>query len=314
MDLRNHSLNTVIGSNKRLWKLPQHWTRAHLRALCVDRESDGRISNLDGDQEEPFLHAFIPYVPSVLFKGRINMIIRNLTPSFKALSLKTILVSSMPPLNLDSLATEAVPFVFEDDCKIKLAVGRRAYPLPVECSFNLGSFMLPYLDSVQILAFCPDDSHRSFHIYYEPCISAILIAMAQRSGSSTDDSELLKTQLLFTTHRDEDNMYVYTAHISRLLLERFQYPNQLPITCAGSSTMPCLIKLRHQRVPYKPFDTFRHRLLAAVSITATTVKKDDRISGQNKRKRPEADDGRDRKRGRQPLSIINLSRSRKSRR
>ncbi len=58
-------------------------------------------------------------------------------------------------------------------------------------------------------------------------------------------------------------MHVYTAHVSHALLDRFQYPNQPPTAAAKP-----LIQLDHHRVPYEPQATFRHRLLAAVSITA----------------------------------------------
>ncbi|KAI0408471.1 hypothetical protein F4802DRAFT_415232 [Xylaria palmicola] len=60
-------------------------------------------------------------------------------------------------------------------------------------------------------------------------------------------------------------MHVYTAHVSHVshaLLDRFQYLNQPP-----TATEP-LIRLDHRRVPYEPQATFRHRLLAAVSVTA----------------------------------------------
>lgn len=58
-------------------------------------------------------------------------------------------------------------------------------------------------------------------------------------------------------------MHVYTAHVPHALLDRFQYPNQPPTV----TTQP-LVRLDHRRVPYEPQATFRHRLLAAVSVTA----------------------------------------------
>ncbi|KAI0543374.1 hypothetical protein F4679DRAFT_593043 [Xylaria curta] len=211
----------------------------------------------------------------------------------KAASISSLLVLSVPTLNLmrkdnDSLPLDikAVPFMLDFKCNLKLAVEPRAYPLLQILSLNLGSFMLPYLDSWQIrrLPLCPGPEYRSLKPY-EPCITAILIAMAQRNGFSTEDLRAIKTQLLFTHRLKEENMYIYTAHISQSLLKRFRRPRKPPTTYACSYKTPYLIKLQYKCIPFEPLDTFNYRHLAAVSITATPVAEDGHIVGRNKRKR-----------------------------
>jgi len=82
-----------------------------------------------------------------------------------------------------------------------------------------------------------------------------------------------KTQLLFT-HRNDAYMRVYTARISQNILERFRYPNRPPTTSICHDTTPsALIKIEHVRIPYAPNDTFRCRMLAALSIATTTMSK-----------------------------------------
>ncbi|KAI0196692.1 hypothetical protein EV127DRAFT_476749 [Xylaria flabelliformis] len=315
MDLQNYSLNTVIGSNTLLWQLPKQWTQAHLRALRVNRKSDGHIYHLDGDREKPSLHALIPDISPPLLEQQTS-------PLGKASYLSEILVSSVPAPSLvrkdgDSLGLDikAVPFIFDRECNLGLAVGRRTYALPLSFSFNLGSFMLPYIDSWQIrhVLFYPRPIRPSLRIY-EPCIAAILIALAQRSGLSTDDSRIIKTQLLFTHSFDDDNIYIYTAHIAQPLLERFRYPCKPPTTKVDKT--PYLIKLQHQLVPYEPLGTFAWRLLAAVSITVTVMAEDNHIGGLKKRKRVQAHSETDSKRSRRetprtPLSILHTNRKRK---
>ncbi|TRX93310.1 hypothetical protein FHL15_005889 [Xylaria flabelliformis] len=315
MDLQNYSLNTVIGSNTLLWQLPKQWTKAHLRALRVDRKSDGHIYHLDGDEEKLSLHAIIPDISPSLIEYRIKMIIQQTAPLGKALYLSKILISSVPTPGLvrrdgDSLGLDIkpVPFIFDRKCNLGLAVGRRTYLLPLSFSFNLGSFMLPYIDSWQIrqVPVYPSPIDRSLQTY-EPCIAAILIALAQRSGRSTDDSRVTKTQLLFTHRFDDDNIYIYTAHIGQPLLERFRHPCKPPTTNARPYKTPYLIKLQHQLVPYKPFGTFAWRLLAALSITVTIMAEDNHIDGQKKRKRMQAHNETDPKRSRQETPRARVS-------
>lgn len=81
----------------------------------------------------------------------------------------------------------------------------------------------------------------------------------------------LQTQLFFTHRFDDQGVHVYTAHISRALLDRFRYPNQPSTATTGDSenrSIDRLIRLDHRRVPCKPHATFRQRLLAALSITS----------------------------------------------
>ncbi|KAI0968570.1 hypothetical protein F4678DRAFT_481794 [Xylaria arbuscula] len=173
----------------------------------------------------------------------------------------------------------------------ELVVGPRMYKLHFlfHLFFN-DALVLPYVHSSCVLRprFCVRRRRDLTHPF-EPFIAAVLINLAQSSVSlgkadakkgqshtniavnrislnntakSATDS-LITTRLLFTHRDDSQDMHVYTAHVSHALLDRFQYPNQPP----AATTEP-LIRLDHHRVPYEPQATFRHRLLAAVSVTA----------------------------------------------
>ncbi|KAI0818038.1 hypothetical protein GGR55DRAFT_53669 [Xylaria sp. FL0064] len=190
---------------------------------------------------------------------------------------------------------------------IKLVVGSYAYwLLPYLYVFSLEPLVLPFIDLREIAR--PPNIHRPVdrsqisNQLYEPCIAAVLIALAQEkenADSSPDGSAVKQTQLLFTHFDDRQDMYVYTARISKHLLDRFRHPNQRPKSYACShTTPPPLIKLEHRRVPYEPHDTFRQCMLAVVSIAATTMHKDD-YSGPRKRKFSHACDVIDCKRLRQ---------------
>ncbi|KAF2963513.1 hypothetical protein GQX73_g10057 [Xylaria multiplex] len=157
-----------------------------------------------------------------------------------------------------------------------LAVGPRRYKL--DFLFHLfvnDVLVLPYLDSTCVLR--PRfrlRRRRDLTRPFEPFISAVLISLAQSSVSlkkadgnnnaaKSNTDNLITTRLLFTNRDDDQNMHVYTAHISHALLNRFRCPNQPPT----ATTQP-LLRLDHRRVPYEPQATFRGRLLAAISVTA----------------------------------------------
>ncbi|KAH8162697.1 hypothetical protein CIB48_g5561 [Xylaria polymorpha] len=276
IDLRQHSLNA-----------------AHLRALCVNRQSDADINDLgrDEDKDGLSLHALIPDLHQQHLKRFIKTMTRGVPPRARAVALDAMLAfpdASPSPMHKCAgdrpcLNIEPVPFSAYSDCIIKLAIGPCVYRLPLLFNFYLGSLMLPYLDSAQIdqPPHRVDRSHLS-NKPYEPCIAAILIAMAQTHGSSTAES-VVQAQLLFTNHDDDQDMHVYIARVSRPLLDRFRYPNRPPTTRASSHATPSLIKLQHIHVPYKPNDTFRSRILAAVSITVTTIHKDDYYSHRKRK-------------------------------
>ncbi|KAI1272366.1 hypothetical protein F5Y07DRAFT_306080 [Xylaria sp. FL0933] len=197
----------------------------------------------------------------------------------------------------------------------RLVVGPRTYKLRFLFHLFLNdALVLPYVDSSCVLrprfrVLRRRDLTRPF----EPFIAAVLIGLAQSSVSSqkadakkgqsntniavnrisrhkTAESatdSLITTQLLFTHRDDSQDMHVYTAHISHALLDRFQYPNQPP-----TATTEPLMRLDHHRVPYEPQATFRHRLLAAVSVTGIVEPS------------PEEDDPRCRKRAASPHGEI----------
>ncbi|KAI0448266.1 hypothetical protein F5B21DRAFT_166556 [Xylaria acuta] len=325
INLRQHSLNAVVGRNKSLWRPPEQWTQTHLQALCVDRRDDADadadvavgvavgvdVDALDRDKHGSSFHALIPDLHQDHLQRFITTMTKGVPPRARAVALNAMLVFPRPPprpmpmlmpMREDVVAVdvgrsprldhvdvdvdgEAVPFSHYGDCVMELAVGRRAYRLPLLFSFHLGPLALPYLDSAQI-----DQPPRRVgrrHLSnqpYEPCIAAVLIAIAQTSGSSTDKSVAMRPPQLIFTHRDDDqDMHVYTARVSQLLLERFRHPNRSPTACARSHATPSLIELQHMRVPYKPNDTFRRRILAAVSVTATTIHKSDYFSSRKRK-------------------------------
>ncbi|KAI1123386.1 hypothetical protein F5Y10DRAFT_251879 [Nemania abortiva] len=306
-DLRQHSLNAVVGSNRWLWRSPRQWTQEHVRALCVDRQSDADTDESNRDKDSPSLHALIP-APTNL-EHRIRIMALGGPPPLRANFLSTMLafpehidvgvgVGGGPGPGPD---TEAIPFTPWRDCVMDLAVGPRAYPLPLLYNFHLGPFVLSYLDSTQIdrppyRGASSGGSDRP----HEPCIVAILIAMAQRDASSTDEPAV-KTRLIYTHRDDHQHADVYTARVSRPLLDRFRHPNRPPTTYPCSHTIPSLIKLQHTRVSYEPYDTFQRRILAAVSISATTMplKIYRHPINRLKRKVLGGDDARDPKRQRQ---------------
>ncbi|RYC63398.1 hypothetical protein CHU98_g2824 [Xylaria longipes] len=60
LNRRQHSLHAIILRNKSLWQLPRKWTQAHLQALCIDRQSDTSVDNIDRDEDGLSLPALIP--------------------------------------------------------------------------------------------------------------------------------------------------------------------------------------------------------------------------------------------------------------
>ncbi|KAI0097996.1 hypothetical protein GGR51DRAFT_566036 [Nemania sp. FL0031] len=309
IDLRRHSLNDVVGSNRKLWKKPSKWTQAHLQALSVDidRQSDAGVDaheqNLHRDKGGPPLNALIPDLPQDRLERYSTIMEADIYPQKKALALKSMLVFPLPCppkdgnnpntddiVNISTdvvggsqLGTEAVSFDYYGECVLTLAVGQDKYFLSIAFAFHLGPLLLIYLDSSQITSFrdlrcthnlrCP----RNFYESLEARIVALLIALAQIRRISKGQ-QVVVTRLLFTRWDDDDGIYVYTATISRHLLDRFRHPSRPP-----TAIMPSLIKLQPVRVPYKPHDTFRNRILAAVSVTTTIMKKDDYFS-RRKRK------------------------------
>ncbi|KAJ8129894.1 hypothetical protein O1611_g3737 [Lasiodiplodia mahajangana] len=308
MNLGQHSLNTVVGHNKLLWRLPRRWTQAHLDVLCVDRQSDSGTGNLDRNEDEPSLHALIPRLTSLL-EHYIESMAKGGPPQQRAVFLDKILRVDGEDVSVNPHNTKAIPFSGGNQRLMELAVGRRGYRLPLLTVFHLGSLLLSYLDSAQIhwppsRVTIGDLSNQP----YEPCIVAVLIAMAQANASSGDKS-VVKTRLIFTHRDDDQHIHVYTARVSQRLLERLRHPNQPPTNDASAHTTPSLVKLQHTCVPYQPYDTFQHRILAAVSVTATIVHSKD-APPCRKRKASNTDDAIDPKRQRQRGSrtpLINLS-------
>ncbi|KAI0530240.1 hypothetical protein GGR58DRAFT_518630 [Xylaria digitata] len=176
----------------------------------------------------------------------------------------------------------------------ELVVGQRTYKLHLLFHLLLSdTLVLPYVDSSCVLRpRFPVRRRRDLTRPFEPFIAAVLISRAQSlsppslgkegGGQSGPNGAVEKsvmdslitvrttTQLLFTHRDDQQDIHVYTALISRALLDRFRYPNQPPATTAAdiqNHFMDPLIRLDHRRVPYEPRVTFRQRLLAAVSIT-----------------------------------------------
>ncbi|KAI0142984.1 hypothetical protein GGR57DRAFT_372946 [Xylariaceae sp. FL1272] len=317
IDLRHHSLNAVVGHNKSLWLRPQQWTWAHLRALCIDYHADADAdadadAATDGtatprcDIERPeettpkptsklVLHAYIPVLESDNLSRRIGTLTRREHSSSKVMALFTMLVFRPSSLRktlcewtreAEENNIEAGPFTFSlsGAWPLGLAVGSRTYKLPMPSNFLLGpSLVLPYMDSYHLDApYRFPDGYCQYNTPYEPCLAAVLIALAQREqaiGAVKNESVVI-TRLIFSIGNDDQYIHLYTARVSRLLLERFRHPNRARALTRKrrrvaygdyEAATDALVEMRHERIAYRPLHDFRHRLLAAVAVQAHTT-------------------------------------------
>ncbi|KAI0555451.1 hypothetical protein F4679DRAFT_523854 [Xylaria curta] len=279
INLRQHSLNAVVGRNKLLWQLPQNWTQAHLQALCVNLQSNAVVDKIDRENRQQVI---IPKLNSDALDRFITTMTEKSEPHTRAGALNALLVFDLGSIISGGLKPRSE---FEEDLLslnsdsfLQLTVKRRSYQLPLQWMFYIGCLLIPYVDSAQIE--CPPLPQGNTVCYvsnqsYEPFITAVLIAIAQEGEPSIDDSSTdepaVKTQLIFTHRDDTQAIHVYKACVSQSLLERFKRPNQPPTTCSASS----LIKLRHIRVPYEPQTSFRCRILNALSLRSTIMDEDE---------------------------------------
>ncbi|KAI0103682.1 hypothetical protein GGR51DRAFT_561613 [Nemania sp. FL0031] len=324
IDLTRHSLHAVLARDKTLWQRPIKWTKAHLLALsvrhsrrrrrCGDEEEDSSDSEQEGDcdrgdgdgDDEEIHHVVLPDLTEHRLGLKVSCMAKGV-PYEERVHFITALLRGPRPLvpSTPAEGQQIVDGVVYRPFTIlwstpQLAVGSRTYNLHFLYHFLLDDkLVLPYLDSSAVLRPRGPVKRRRDRIRpFEPFITAVLIGRAQsscqascssrsRTGdnnteSHTDGNKPITTRLLFT-HRDEKKyIHVYTAHISHALLDRFRHPNQPPAT---PSTDP-LIQLDHRRIPYEPKNTFRQRLLAAVSVTAIV-----KITAAPSRKRPPSPDG-----------------------
>ncbi|KAI1279118.1 hypothetical protein F5Y07DRAFT_49583 [Xylaria sp. FL0933] len=188
IDLHQHSLNAVVGRNKSLWRPARKWTQAHLHALCVDRQSSTFVDDLNRDDHERSLHALIPDLPREHLKRFVKQMGAGVPSLARAGALDALLRFEDSPQRSEH---EDVSFSAVDRV-MKLVVGSHAYRLlPCLCVFSLGPLVLPYIDSREIarppLILRPVDRSHISNQLYEPCIAAVLIALAQEeenAGSS----------------------------------------------------------------------------------------------------------------------------------
>ncbi|KAJ8105781.1 hypothetical protein ONZ43_g7287 [Nemania bipapillata] len=296
IDLTQHSLHAVLNRDKTLWKTPMRWTRAHLLALgvqhscrsrcCGHSEQEGGYDRSDGDDEE-IHHVVLPKPNEKDWDEKVN---------------RTIKTASVYSGRVNALAKLLYGVVYRPFTTLwttpVLAVGSRKHVLLLMYHFLLNDeIVFPYIDSDILSHLRHVESLCDQTCPYEPYITAVLISRAQtlrqpscsnRSGtgdknteSNTDPNRPITTRLLYTHRDDGGYMHVYTAHISHALLDRFQHLNQPPAT---PSTDP-LIRLDHRRIPFEPRDTFRQRLLAAVSMIAVVE-----TTAAPSRKRPPSPD------------------------
>ncbi|KAI1172062.1 hypothetical protein F4777DRAFT_23962 [Nemania sp. FL0916] len=293
VDLRRYSLNGVVTRNPSLWTRPLQWTESnHLRALCVERQTgvatggiitvNTLIPSLDPctlgclistvrDRDASSLAKVMAWNDLLVFDGHAQG--RTIRLAHGVPSIETSINNSTGP----GVNTAAVPVPFSayQTRIMKLRVGRGgAYQLPRLSSWRVGpSSVLCLLDSFHISGVVR--SHRPLRSY-EPCIAAVLIALAQTAEGTDRHLPLQTTHLLFINRNDENHVHVYTAYISRALLRRFQLPNCLPPRFPRTAP---LAVMQHRRVMYHPLDTFRSRILTAVSMGTTTMNPDDYFGG-----------------------------------
>ncbi|KJZ78256.1 hypothetical protein HIM_02294 [Hirsutella minnesotensis 3608] len=92
---------------------------------------------------------------------------------------------------------------------------------------------------------------------HDPCIVAILIAIAQENITRADapaETRLFFTSQAIVSSENKDSIYLYRAHISSAFLRCLEQPAIAPLEPA--------ISVRISTVPFKPYRTFRDRLAA----------------------------------------------------
>ncbi|CAM1507478.1 Fc.00g071190.m01.CDS01 [Cosmosporella sp. VM-42] len=107
--------------------------------------------------------------------------------------------------------------------------------------------------------------------YQDPLIAAVLIGLAQSQAavklSEYDNSKYCPKDLESRIYRvcallvddDEACMRLYTSEISAAFLAKFEYPEALARTAELPESSP--MSIRYGKVTYKPYSTFRQRLL-----------------------------------------------------
>ncbi|KAI0140194.1 hypothetical protein GGR57DRAFT_439876 [Xylariaceae sp. FL1272] len=302
-----------------------------------DSEQEGDCDRGDGDEEEETYHVVLPHLDDELLASKVRRLTKVADYWGRANNIIWLL-RGRPPSKLSDPEPEPQ---MVDGVEYRpltarwttpqLAVGPRIYKINTldpgfPCLYHLlfdDKLVLPYLHSTAIhypdhwqpptiiSSGCLRVKRRRDRIRpFEPFITAVLISRAQSSCSkrSGESNTPITTRLLFTHNNEEKYMHIYTAHISHALLDRFRHPNLSPTT---PSTDP-LIRLDHRRIPFEPYNTFRQRLLAAVSITTVVGSPSPSPSS---RKRPLSPDGcvdtasraRLSDRPRRPLGVLDVN-------
>ncbi|KAL7628299.1 hypothetical protein AAE478_002499 [Parahypoxylon ruwenzoriense] len=110
----------------------------------------------------------------------------------------------------------------------------------------------------------------------DPYITAALIAMAQQQQRSPalPPTDVIKVQLLLTLAGSQTHIYLFTGLIPMSFLNRFDSPNQSPLSSSTSiSARPCL---SYSRIAFEPYDSFPARLLSVVDLDHDAVLDDNR--------------------------------------
>ncbi|KAI1128484.1 hypothetical protein F5Y10DRAFT_175345 [Nemania abortiva] len=201
--LAQHSLYAVVRADKSLWQLPLTWSQTHLHALGVDRQSNNACVEYGCDKDAESLRALIPEQP--FLESKIRTVRGYSCHERKAKCLRHLLVFMEPPPKLYP-DTNALLFTCHQRA-LKLFVGSRAYRIHDEVTcFHLGRLAFAYLDAHRLRWPLKIRRKLSYGTVFDldPCITGMLIAMAQaqaeESGtSSTTNKPVITTAKLIKT-------------------------------------------------------------------------------------------------------------------
>ncbi|KAK5994818.1 hypothetical protein PT974_03202 [Cladobotryum mycophilum] len=111
----------------------------------------------------------------------------------------------------------------------------------------------------------------------DPYIFALLIGVAQRQRHVVQRKQAgapvkmstFAAKLMFSVDDDEDLLHLFSANIPSSLLDSLEYPTTLPPSDLSAGSQAILV--RHMTLPYKPYKTFRNRLLLFLLPDTTTT-------------------------------------------
>ncbi|KAF4435738.1 hypothetical protein F53441_13442 [Fusarium austroafricanum] len=144
--------------------------------------------------------------------------------------------------------------------KQMITIGREnVYTLPRPRRHNPPAELVRELKLKQIQ---PADQWR------DPYLLAVLIGLAQSQAEGKRDPKypfaedhIFKTCAMFTDDSNKEFMYFYSARVSVAFLSKFEYPSSL---VKPKDAMESELAIQMKKIPYKPYATFKKRLLTDI--------------------------------------------------